>query len=140
MDKIQRIAELNAQRPGFLNLLGGEIIDLDLAAGSCTFRIIVPLTYCHTVDVVQGGFVAAMLDAAISHAVFAQTPDIVNVSTLELSTRYFGATRGNIPLTVVGRVDKATFKTAFLSGEIRDPQGEVTATVTAVAKLVRKRP
>lgn len=139
MNTEQRIRALDGAKPKFLDMLGGKIVGLDPEKATCTFNFVVPLDFCHTISIVQGGFVAAMLDAAASHAVFAIAPDVTNVSTLELDTRYLGVTRGETPLIVVGRVDKLTWKTAFLSGEITNEEGEVTAMVTAVAKIVRQK-
>ena len=46
-----------------------EVVELDMA-NKKQFLFTVPLEYCHSGDVVQGGFVTAMLDAAyVSRAV-----------------------------------------------------------------------
>ena len=60
---------LNAHAPGFIGMLGGRVVALDRAAQSCTFEFDVSHDFCHSVDVIQGGFITAMLDAAMSHAV-----------------------------------------------------------------------
>jgi len=69
-DTAARIESLNARAPGFIKLLGGKITALDVEAQKAVFEFTVPLDFCHSGDVVQGGFVTAMLDAAMSHALF----------------------------------------------------------------------
>ncbi|MEE4204161.1 MAG: PaaI family thioesterase [Halieaceae bacterium] len=137
MTNAELAAELNRHKPGFLDLLGGELVAVDPEARTCTFHFKVPLDYCHSGNVVQGGFVAAMLDATVSHAAFAADRTIKSLATLELTTHYTGVTRGEEPLIVTGQVHKMTYKTAFLDGEIINADGEITALVRAVAKLGR---
>lgn len=137
MNKEQRIAMLNQHKPTFLNLLGGVIVDVDLEAGTCHFEFMVPLTYCHSGNIVQGGFVTAMLDAAMAHAVFACDETVARLSSLEISTRYEDATRGEDRLSVIGRIRKMTRSVAFLDGEILNSAGNVCATAHSVAKISR---
>ena len=135
----QRIIDrLNTHKPGFLTLLGGEITDFDSDKKICTFTFYVPFDFCHTGDVVQGGFVTAMLDAAMAHAIFGSDPSVARLSSLEISTRYENATRGQTPLTVKGWVTKATKSIAFMSGEIRAADGQLCASAQSVAKISRK--
>lgn len=137
METQKLIAALNERAPTFLKLLGGEIISVEAKRSECTFSFKVPLDYCHSINVVQGGFVAAMLDAAMSHAAFAHDQNVIGVSTLELTIHYPGVTRGDTALTVKGIARKLTHKTAFLDGEIINAEGEVTAFARSVAKIVR---
>ncbi len=137
MDPAQAIAVLNKQKPVFLNFLGGKIIALDPESRSCTFELCVPLDYCHSGNIVQGGFVNAMIDAAMAHASFGIVSSITRLSSLEISTRYESATFGEQTLTVTGRIRKVTRSIVFLDGEIRDEQGNLTATAQSTAKIAR---
>ncbi|MDZ7783669.1 MAG: PaaI family thioesterase [Halioglobus sp.] len=129
----------NAHAPGFLALFEGKVVAIDRRAATCTFEFNISTDFCHSVDVVQGGFVTAMLDAAMSHAVFASTAEpLVNVSSLEIKTTFIEPTRAG-PLRAVGRVLKSTYKTAFLEGGLYDAEGLLTATSSSVAKLVRPK-
>jgi uncharacterized protein (TIGR00369 family) len=130
------IAQLNAHGPAYLKLLGGRIVDIDPRERTCTFEFNVTTQFCHSVDVVQGGFVTTMLDSAMSHAVFASTAGIASVSSLEIKTSYLEPTRAG-QLKAVGRVLKLSYKTAFLEGQLYDANGVLTATTSSVAKLVR---
>ena len=131
------IKRLNEFQPSFIDLLGGSVVAVDTERQACTFQFCVPLDYCHSGDVVQGGFVTALLDAAMSHAVFGCEPDVERLSTLEISTRYENVTRGASPITVTGWVRKLTRSVAFLEADIRDQQGATLATAQSVAKISR---
>lgn len=136
-DSRAHIEALNARAPDFIKLLGGKIIELDLGAQEAVFAFSVPLDFCHSGNVVQGGFVTAMLDAAMSHALFATDETISNVASLDIATQFLSACLGNHPMRATGRVKKSTFRTAFLEAEIRDQSGEPIATAQSVAKLSR---
>ncbi len=135
---LERIELLNAMAPNFIKLLGGSIVELDMNSQRAIFTFTVPLDYCHSGDVVQGGFVTAMLDAAMSHALFGTDDTISSIASLDIATQFIGVCRGQQPLRVAGRVKRATFKTAFLEAEIQDEEGEIVATAQSVAKLSRQ--
>jgi acyl-coenzyme A thioesterase PaaI-like protein len=99
----------------------------------------VPLEYCHSGDIVQGGFVTAMLDAAMSHAAFGTDRTITGLASLDISTQYLGICRGNQPLRVSGWIKQATHRTAFFEGHIVSPDGSLVATAQSVAKVSRQQ-
>jgi uncharacterized protein (TIGR00369 family) len=138
-DSHTRIEHLNAMAPDFIKLLGGRIIELDMDSKRAIFTFTVPLDYCHSGDVVQGGFVTAMLDAAMSHALFGTDDTISDVASLDIAAQFIGVCRGKQPLRVTGRVKKAAFKTAFLEADIEDKTGTLVATAQSVAKLSRQQ-
>ena len=137
-DSPTRIERLNAMAPNFIKLLGGSVTELDMDLQHAIFTFSVPLDYCHSGDVVQGGFVTAMLDAAMSHALFGTDDTISGVASLDIATQFIGVCRGQQPLRVTGRVKKATFKTAFLEANMEDEAGTLVATAQSVAKLSRQ--
>ena len=138
-DSHARIEQLNAMAPDFIKLLGGSIIELDMYSQCAIFTFTVPLDYCHSGDVVQGGFVTAMLDAAMSHALFGTDDTISDVASLDIATQFIGVCRGKQPVRVTGRVKKAAFKIAFLEADIEDKMGTLVATAQSVAKLSRQQ-
>ena len=138
MNDQQLIERFNAHAPTFIKMLGGRIIAADAKSQSCTFEFDISRDFCHSVDVVQGGFVTAMLDAAMSHAAFAISPDVVNVSSLEIKTNYLEPTRAG-RLRADGFILKSGYKLAFMEGRLYDAGGLLTATTSTVAKLVRAR-
>ncbi|WP_299083687.1 PaaI family thioesterase [uncultured Paraglaciecola sp.] len=135
-DKNKLIQSINQQGPGFIKMMGGKLVDLDMDNKACTFEFNIGTDFCHSIDVVQGGFVTAMLDAAMSHAVFVCDQEIVNVSSLEIKTSYLAATRAG-KLRVEGWVIKQSYKTAFMESRIYNQDDELTATASSVAKLIR---
>ena len=137
-DPLARIEHLNEMAPDFIKLLGGSIIELDMDSQRAIFTFTVPLDYCHSGDVVQGGFVTAMLDAAMSHALFGTDDKISGVASLDIATQFIGVCRGQQSLRVTGWVKKATFRTAFLEADIQDETGTLVATAQSVAKLSRQ--
>lgn len=136
MDAHSIIDSLNTGRPEFIQLLGGAITAIDIDEKTCTFEFTISKQFCHSVDVVQGGFITAMLDAAMSHAVFAAVEGISGVSSLEIKTSYLEPTRAG-SLQVVGQVVKNSYKIAFLEGRLYNAEGLLSATASSVAKLVR---
>jgi acyl-coenzyme A thioesterase PaaI-like protein len=75
------LEHINNQGPKFIGMLGGQLIDFDMDKIACTFEFNISTDFCHSIDIVQGGFVTAMLDAAMSHAVFICDQEILNVSS-----------------------------------------------------------
>ena len=131
------IAGLNAHKPSFIHLLGGQVVDVDMAARSCTFEFDISTDFCHSVNVVQGGFITSMLDAAMSHALFAVSGgEITGVSSLEIKTSYFEPTLAG-RLRSVGSIARLGYKTAFVEGHLYNADGLLTATASSVAKLTR---
>ena len=138
MSESSVIQRLNAHRPGFIEMLGGTIVAVDQQEQSCTFEFMLSTDFCHSIDVVQGGFITVMLDAAMSHAVFASGEDISGLSSLDINTTYLEPTRAG-RLRAVGKIVKCSYKTAFLEARLYNSDGLLTATASSVAKVVRNR-
>ena len=132
------VTRLNAHQLQFIKLLGGQVVAADIDARSCTFHFCVPLDFCHSGNIVQGGFVSAMLDAAMSHAVFACDTTVERLSSLEITTRYESVTRGQSALTVTGWIRRMIRTIAFLEADIKSESGEILAIAHSVAKIGRK--
>jgi uncharacterized protein (TIGR00369 family) len=133
------VAFYNPRLETFIGLLGGRIVAFDTAAQTCTFEYDIGTDYCHSGDIVQGGFVTAMLDAASTFALYGISGKArPTVSSLEIKTNYFEPTRAG-RLTVVGRVVREGYRIAFMAGEVYDRNGLLTANASTVAKLTRKQ-
>lgn len=131
------VSRLNAKLPPFMAMLKGRVesYDHDLKEGTLSFHV--SEQYCHSGDVVQGGFITTMLDAAMSHTVFACDDTVINLSSLEISTRYLEVTRAG-PLVAKGRIVRLSHKTAFLDGQLFNTEGRLLASTHSVAKVMRK--
>jgi uncharacterized protein (TIGR00369 family) len=132
------LARFVRHAPGFLNLLGGSFSAAQPGSGSCTMQFDIDRKYCHSGDIVQGGFVTAMLDMAMTHAAFTLDDELRNLSSLEIKTTYLEATRAG-KLRVEGYVLRSGYKLAFLEGRMYDEAGTLTATGSSVAKLIRRK-
>ena len=137
MKEEQLLDRFRTHAAGFVDLLGGRFVAVDPAGMTCTMEFDVSRDFCHTVDVVQGGFVTAMLDMAMSHAAFAMAEDVANISSLEIKTTYLEPTRAGY-LRVEGCVIKSGYKTAFTEARMYNAAGVLTATASSVAKVVRR--
>jgi len=125
-------------RPPFLDLLGAEIVKVDHATRTCEMTFQLGREFCHSVDIVQGGFVTAMLDATASHAVFLLEEGITVLSTLEIKVSFFEACRAG-KFHVTGKIERIGKSIAFMSGEIRNGEGTILAATTTTAKIIRKK-
>jgi len=121
-------------RPPFLDLFECVITDVDAEKGICEMDFNVSKQYCHSGNIIQGGFITTMLDAVSSHAAFATNDSIIGVSTLELKVSYF-APSFNGKYHAIGKVEKLTRNFAFLSGALFNDEGERTAHLSATAKV-----
>lgn len=130
------IERLNTHRPPFIAMMQGQVVALELDENTCEMEFNLGTEFCHSIDVVQGGFVTAMLDAAMSHCIFGCHPSVANVSSLEIKTSFLEPTRAG-RIRAIGHIIKAGYKTAFLEGRLYNDEGLLTATASTVAKLVR---
>ena len=93
------------------------------------------LHMCHSGGVVQGGFVAGWIDAAMAHAAVAMSgPGIVPMS-LELKVSFFAPAR---PGRVIAEawVERRGRATCFFEGRLLDPAGRVLAKASSTLQLV----
>lgn len=92
----------------------------------------VPDTYQGYPGVVHGGIVAAILDETAGRAVMIDGGDDNLMATLRLTVRYRRPTPTETPLTGVGWVERAGGTGVRVAGEIRLPDGTVTAECEAL--------
>ena len=130
------IDRLNAQRPAIIRSLGGRISSVDTDAGSCVIEYEIGENLCHSTDIVQGGIVTAMLDAAMTHAALAQQPDITSLASLEIKVSFLEPSLAG-RFSCRGWVRRSGYRVAFLEGELYDAKGRLTATASTTARLSR---
>ncbi len=118
---------------GRLNPIGLKITFFDDGDKSVRAEVIVPDDFNGYPGVVHGGIVAAILDEVSGRAVIARGHDITNLFvTLKLEVRYRHPTPTDTPLTAVGTIVQAGKSRAKVHGEIRLPDGTVTAEADAL--------
>lgn len=118
-----------------LETIGYRFGSLDPESGEVEVSFHAPESFGNLMGNVQGGFVAAMLDAAVATALMALIrPDQV-APTLELKISYLRP----VPLGRLvgrGRVLHRGGTIGFLAGELYDEQDQVLATATATVRII----
>ncbi len=135
MTEQDTIDKLNTHRPDCLVSLNASVVEMNREEKSAVMAFTIPLDFCHSVNVVQGGFVAAMLDAAMSHAVFTSIDNVVALPTLELKVSYLAASLAG-SFTAKGKIIRAGKSIVFLEAQLFNEQGELTATASSTAKVI----
>ncbi len=138
LTKADQIAHINTLLPPCVTVLGGELTDFDRDQSTCEMRFEVTEQFCHSGNVVQGGNVTVMLDAAMAHAVFATLGGFVGLPSLEIKVSFLAPTLAG-PATAHGRVVKLGRSIAFLEGSLFNSEGELAATATSTAKVIRSK-
>jgi acyl-CoA thioesterase len=116
--------------------LGQErVLYMDAEAGRAAIEYRAGLRMCHSGGVVQGGFVAGWLDAAMAHAAMAVTGGEMTPMSLELKVSYFAPVGPGL-VTAEGWVERRGRSTCFLEGRLLNPAGEVVAKASSTARLV----
>ncbi|HIE39508.1 MAG TPA: PaaI family thioesterase [Anaerolineales bacterium] len=108
----------------------------DPEAGQVRAEFVVPEDYQGYPGVVHGGIVAAILDEVAGRAVLIGGSEENLMVTLRLTIRYRRPTPTGTPLTAVGWVRQAGGVGARVSGEIRLPDGAVTAECESILGAV----
>ena len=103
----------------------------DLDAQQIRATVTVPEHFNGYPDVVHGGILAAILDETAGRAIMLDNTHNLMV-TLKLEVTYRRPTPTKTPLTVIGWVIKQGKNRAQVAGEIRLPDGTVTAECQAL--------
>ena len=128
------INQLNTRKPKYLEDFGCVITKMDTEKGICEMDFDVPLHFCHSGNIIQGGFVTSMLDAVTTFAVFGSNPNVIKLATLELKVTYFKASLAG-KFKAIGRIESIGRSIAFLTGELINDSGIKTASISATAKI-----
>ena len=87
------VDQLNTSAPPYIKTLDGRIDAFDADSGVIEFHFMANESHTHSDDIVQGGFVAGMLDAAMAHVVFCTLDKVVMLATLEMKVSYLDIAR-----------------------------------------------
>jgi len=104
----------------------------DHEAGQVRAEFTIPENYQSYPGAVHGGIVATILDEISGRAILLHGSDEDLMATLRLTIRYRRPTPIGAPLVAVGWVDHMGGMGARVAGEIRLPDGTVTAECEAV--------
>jgi uncharacterized protein (TIGR00369 family) len=122
--------------PPAAQTLGWRLDDIDPDAGTVRVWFDARPEFTNPVGVIQGGFLAAMLDDTMGPALVATLEPDQFAPTLELKVNFLRSARPG-PIVGAARVVHRGGNIAFLAGELSDAEGRVLATATATAKVVR---
>jgi uncharacterized protein (TIGR00369 family) len=130
------VMEGRADPPSAAVVLGWKLIAVDPDAGTIEVSFTATDQFLNPAGNIQGGFLAAMLDDTLGPAVVATLADGEWAPTTDLHVQFLrpakpGELRGQ------GRVVRRGRDVAFLSGELRAPDGDLVATATATAAIRR---
>lgn len=120
------------RRPPASDLIGFRVIRVDQAAREIEAEFTGRPEFTNPTGQIQGGFLVAMLDEAMSVAGVVASNMSAFIPTLEMKTSFF---RPAMPGTLrgVGRVAKWGKSICFLEGELYDPEGRLLAKATSTA-------
>ena len=139
MTSEELIAELNRHAPDALKKLNGRVGRYDEDSGVLEMHYAIDLSFCHSGDIVQGGFIAGMLDTAMAHVTFLHLGGLAIVATLEIKVSYFEIARPGA-LTSKARIVKLGKSIGFYEAELFDEAGTLLAAATSTARVIRKTP
>jgi uncharacterized protein (TIGR00369 family) len=133
------VMEGRAAPPPSAVLLGWELVSIDPDAGTIEVAFTASDQFLNPIGVIQGGFLAAMLDDTMGPALVATLGPGQFAPTADLQVQFLRPARPG-RLTGRGRIVRRGKDIAFLAGELSDEFGQVVATATATAQVRDARP
>ena len=130
------ISLLNQHRPACVQTINGRVLSFARDKGELSMGFEPGLNCCHSVDIVQGGFITAMLDAAMAHLVVALEKFRIELSSIDINVSFLRPTRAG-KYVAVGSIVKLGKNIGYLIAELFIDQGELTASATSSAYLNR---
>ncbi|HUA28654.1 MAG TPA: PaaI family thioesterase [Streptosporangiaceae bacterium] len=128
------VMEGRAPRPPAADVLGWELVSIDPDAGTIELAFTATEQFLNPIGVIQGGFLAAMLDDTMGPALVATLGPGMFAPTADLHVQFLRPARPG-RLTGRGRVVRRGKDVAFLAGELADESGQIVATATATAMI-----
>ncbi len=129
------LERLNADWPASVATLRGVAVAFSESDETLDMEFEAVEMFCHSGDVVQGGYITGMLDAVMAYSVIG-IPDVCKmVATLEIKVNFMSAGRPG-PMLAKGRVIHRGRSIAFLAGELYQ-KNRLIATATSTVKLLK---
>jgi len=120
------------KRPPCSDTLGMTLAEVEQAARRIRMDFDVPQAFANPTGAVQGGFIAAMLDEAMSTCVIIDSNVTMTAPTLEMKISYLYPLMPG-PAHVDARILKRGRSAAFMEADCFDPDGKLVARATATA-------
>ena len=121
------------EMPPCAKLLGWQLIEIE--PGRVKVRYEASADFLNPQGVVQGGFVAAMLDDVMGPAAFSLLEEGQFAPTLEFKVSFMRPVKPG-PVTGEGRVVERTRSIVFMEGALHSEGGELLARASATARIV----
>jgi uncharacterized protein (TIGR00369 family) len=137
MSSDEIVEQLNADPAAVIRSLKGRVAAYAAEKRELRMEFHIGHEFCHTVDIVQGGFITAMLDASMAHVVMAAEHGKVRVSSIDINVSFLRPARAGA-FAAVGGIVKAGRTVAFLKAELYSDKGELVATASSSAHLTRE--
>lgn len=131
------VVEGRAPLPPASATLGFELLSVSPEEGTIEIAFTASAAFANPAGVIQGGFLAAMLDETMGPALVAGLDPGDFAPTSDLHVQFFRPARPG-RLTGRGRVVRRGRDVAFLAGELTDAAGTVVAAATATAQIRRQ--
>ena len=119
-----------------MQTINGRVLSFARDKGELSMGFEPGLNCCHSVDIVQGGFITAMLDAAMAHLVVALEKFRIELSSIDINVSFLRPSRAG-KYVAVGSIVKLGKNIGYLKAELFNDQGELTASATSSAYLNR---
>lgn len=120
------------KRPPCSDTLGMRLVDLNQDRQWIRMEFDVPQMFANPTGAVQGGFIAAMMDEAMSTAVIIASNVTMTAPTLEMKTSYLTRLMPG-KAAVEARILKLGKSAAFMEADCFDDKGGLVARATATA-------
>jgi len=120
------------KRPPCSDTLGMRLVDLSQERQWVRMEFDVPQMFANPTGAVQGGFIAAMMDEAMSTAVIIASNVTMTAPTLEMKTSYLTRLMPG-KAAVEARILKLGKSAAFMEADCFDAVGGLVARATATA-------
>lgn len=114
-------------------------VEIDSEVGRVVAEFAPRSELTHSGGVVQGGFVTGWLDSCMARAAIARTGFQRNIASLEVKVNFFQPALAGMTVRVEAEVERMGRSIVFLSARAYDEEGEVIATGTSTARLLRGR-
>ena len=120
------------KRPPCSDTLGMRLAEVEQDAQRVRMDFDVPGMFANPTGAVQGGFIAAMMDEAMSTCCIIASNVTMTAPTLEMKTSYLRRLMPG-PASVEARILKWGRSAAFMEAECFDAAGKLVAKATATA-------
>ncbi len=131
------VEQLNSHQAAVIKTFKGRVLAIAPERKELRMEFDISLAYCHTVDIVQGGVITLMLDAAMAHAVLAHDHFKTRVSSIDIHVSFLRPARAGL-FNAVATIVKSGRTIAFLRAELFNDKSELVATATSSAHLTRE--